>query len=203
MVVIEGGGMKPNPAEHYLSQLQALLPEGAAWSREPDATLTSVLTALAEEFARLDGNAVSLLDEADPRTTLDLLPEWERAFGLPDECADQVDTLAERREALTEKVTRIGNQSRQYYIDIASRLGYEVTITEFRGHTVLNAVNDPLYSIDWIFTWRVNAPEETVRNFTVVSGVNEPLADWGNEILECAIERVKPAHTNVLFAYGG
>lgn len=195
--------MKPNPPEHYLSQLQALLPEGAAWPREPEAVLTLTLAAIAEEFARVDGSAVSLLDEADPRTTLDLLPDWERAFGLPDECAEQIDTLAERRDALHEKVTRVGDQSRAYYIDIAARLGYVITITEFRQHTVMSAVNDPIYGIEWIFYWQVNAPEETIDAFTVGSNVNEPLADWGNEVLECAISRVKPAHTQVQFAYGG
>jgi uncharacterized protein YmfQ (DUF2313 family) len=55
----------------YLSQLQALLPQGAAWTRERDAALTRLLDAFAEEFARVDARARQLLDESDPRSTYD------------------------------------------------------------------------------------------------------------------------------------
>ncbi len=191
-----------NTAEHYLRQLQALLPQGAAWNREDDATLTQYLHAMAEEFARIDGRVDRLLEELDPRTVLEMLDDWERAYGLPDPCTDTADTLVERRNVLHEKVTRIGSQSRQYYIDIAARAGYEITITEFDPFTVDDTVNDAIYGVLWQFAWQVNAPAETVTDFIVQSGVNEPLRDWGNEILECLITRLKPAHTYVQFAYG-
>ena len=191
-----------NTAEHYLRQLQALLPLGDAWPREDDATLTQFLYGLAEEFARIDGRGEVLIDESDPRTTIEMLPDWERAFSLPDPCTQQVDTIQERHDVLHEKVTRIGGQSRQYFIDVAERLGFDITITEFSPFTVISDVNHPLYDTDWWFAWQVNAPEETVRCMTVLSGVEEPLCDWGNEILECVINRLKPAHTHVLFSYG-
>ena len=41
-----------------------------------------------------------LIDESDPRSTLEMLNDWERAFGLPDSCTDAADTLAERQNAL-------------------------------------------------------------------------------------------------------
>ncbi len=41
-------------AAQYLGLLQGLLPTGPAWPRDPDATLTKLLSAEAEEFARLD-----------------------------------------------------------------------------------------------------------------------------------------------------
>lgn len=189
-------------ARHYLAQLQALLPRGAAWLREQTATLTMLLYALADEFARVDGRSFDLLEEADPRTTYELLPEWEFDYGLPDPCTGQLETIQQRREALVTKVTMIGGQSRQYFIDLAARLGFEITITEFEPFTVGSTVDEPICDEAWRWTWMVNAPEVRVIEFTAESGVNEALQTWGNELLECAITRLKPAHTNVLFAYG-
>jgi uncharacterized protein YmfQ (DUF2313 family) len=192
-----------NSTEHYLRQLQSLLPLGDAWTREEEATLTQFLYALAEEFARIDGRVDRLIEENDPRTTLEMLSDWETAFGLPEGCLDVPDTIEERHNALHEKVTRIGDQSRAYYIEIADRAGYVITITEFHPHTVDDVVDHPLYGQSWIYAWQVNAPEETVRYFNMISGVDEPLADWGNDQLECIIKRLKPAHTLPIFAYGG
>lgn len=188
------------PTSYYLGQLQALLPPGIAWPRE-EGTLLDTLNALAEEFARVDGRASDLREEADPRTTSELLPDWERAFGLPDPCVTIPDTYGERIAALVEKVTRIGGQSPAYFIAVAARLGFTITITEFNPFTVEKTVEDTLTGEAWQFAWRVNAPPATVTYFSVVSYVSEPLADWGNGGLECAITRLKPAHTTVLYAY--
>lgn len=190
-------------AAAYLQQLQALLPPGAAWSRERDAVLTKVLDALAQELARIDAAAEGLVDEADPRTTAQLLADWERVAGLPDGCVVATQTTAERRDSLVQKIANLGGQSRQFFIDLAARLGYTVTITEFRPFRVgVNAVGDALNGDTSIFAWQVNAPAGTIREFKVgESAVGDPLRSWGDELLECIIERLKPAHTHVIFAY--
>lgn len=187
--------------DDYLKQLQALLPQGPAWSREPDAVLTKLLTAFAEEFARVDGRIDGLLNEADPRTTSELLEDWERVAGLPDLCTGIPETIAQRRELLVAKLTNTGGQSRQFFIDLAAKLGYDITITEFKRFRVTSRVNEQLTNADWSYAWRVNAQQDTVRTFRVNGRVSEPLATWGNQPLECMITRLKPAHTHVQFAY--
>lgn len=187
--------------EDYLQQLQALLPQGPAWSREQDTVLTKLLTAFAEEFARVDLRIDNLLNESDPRTTNELLTDWERVAGLPDLCTGIPATIALRRELLVSKLTNVGGQSRQFFIDLAAKLGYTITITEFKRFRVNSRVNDPLNDADWTYVWRVNSAQNTVRKFTVAGRVNEPLASWGNTALECVITRLKPAHTHVQFAY--
>jgi uncharacterized protein YmfQ (DUF2313 family) len=188
----------------YLGQLQELLPPGAAWTREPAAMLTEVLSAWSAELARVDQRADDLLNEGDPRITLELLPDWERVAGLPDPCAGAPETVAERRDRLVGRLTSRGGQSRQYFIDLAASYGFIITITEFQPLRVGFRAGDRCYGIAWAFAWQVNAPEETVRIFRAgQSFAGEPLASWGNAILECVTSRLKPAHTHAIFAYGG
>lgn len=188
----------------YLSQLQALLPQGPAWPREASALLTRLLDALSNEFARVDGRAQQLIDEADPRTTYEMLADWERVVGLPDTCvalAGVTFTVDQRRAALLSKLSGIGGQSRAYFIEIAARLGFTITITEFHEWNVGDDVEAALNGTAWNFAWQVNAPLNTVIEWNVESDVEMPFSVWGNEQLQCAMNRNKPAHTVVLFAY--
>jgi uncharacterized protein YmfQ (DUF2313 family) len=187
----------------YLLQLQALLPQGPAWPRE-ESPLTRLLTGLAQELGRVDGRAVTLLEEADPRTTAELFADWERVAGLPDTCAQAFggdQTLAQRRAALVGKLTTLGGQSAAYYVGLAAALGYAITVEDFQPHTVRHPVNHPLYSQAWAFAWQVNSALNTVTKLTVRGPVSDPLASWGTALLECVIERLRPAHTTVLFSY--
>lgn len=190
-------------AESYLRQLQALLPPGLAWPREEEAGLTRLLRAPADGLARIHGRAEALLRQADPRQATELLPDWERVLGLPDDCTPADATFEQRRRAAHAKLTGRGGQSRAFFIDQAARLGFPITIDEFTPFTCESACSAPLNGEDWRFAWRVNAPETTVLNWTCESPCDEPLRVWGNELLECEIGRRKPAHTHVIFAYGG
>lgn len=188
----------------YLLQLQALLPNGPAWPRDDQATLTQLLSALSVELARVDGRAMTLIEEADPRTTAELFLDWEHVAGLPDACAEAFggeQTLDQRRAALVGKLVTLGGQSPAYFIGLAAAIGYAITITEFHAHTVNDDVDYSILGEDWNFAWQVNAALNTVSELTISSGVDEPLAAWGNALLECVINRVKPAHTIALFSY--
>lgn len=190
----------------YLIQLQALLPQGPAWPREPAALLTRLLDAFAEEFARIDARADQLIDEADPRTTYELLADWERVTGLPGTCAllAGIDfTVEQRRAALVTKLTERGGQSRAYFIAMAADLGYlGAAIEEYRPMTCNDTCNDALWSDDDRFAWTLQLPSDGgIFLATCNSPCDSPLAAWGNDQLECAINEDKPAHTTVLFAY--
>jgi len=190
--------------DEYRSHLQALLPQGSAWPRAADATLTQLLSALADEFERLDLRVDQLIDEADPRTTLEMLTDWERVLKLPDPCVTESQTTQARRNALVGKLVSIGGQSLAYFIGVAASLGFTVTITEFHPFLAGQGLAaDPLTNGDWAYAWRINGPQTTFRNFEAGrSTAGEPLRDWGNKLLECVISRLKPAHTTLSFSYG-
>jgi uncharacterized protein YmfQ (DUF2313 family) len=190
--------------QQYVNMLMALMPRGLLWEQlQEDLTFVGIVESVAEEFALLDAREDDLLDEADPRTTYEMLPEWETAYKLPDPCVDEPLTIELRQKTLVTKVTNKGGQSRQFFIDLAKNLGYDITITEFSRWTVADRVDKPLLGEDWNFAWQVNAPSETVTYWTARSRVDEPLATWGNKRLECALTRLKPDHTTLIFSYGG
>lgn len=188
-------------AETYLRQLQALLPDGTAWPKEADADITKTLHAIAEEFARIDSRADDLMEESDPYTVQELLPEWEGDAGLPDECIGELPTVEERRLALVGRLRQDGGQSPMFLVELAAVIGFTVTIDSFRPFTAGSSAGDYLTNGDWVHALRVNAPSVTVRDFVAGSRVGEPLRSWGNTVLECMINRVKHAHTIAIFAY--
>ena len=189
-------------ADDYTGMLLGLLPPGPAWPQE-DSQIARMLSGWAQELARLDARSANLVEEADPRTTEELLPDWERVAGLPGLCSETGITLTEgqRRQLLVAKLISQGGQSRQYYIAVAAALGYTITITEFSLHTCLKACDYPLIGEEWIMAWQVNASDGMRTYFNCLSQCDEPLSRWGNFLLECALNAIKPAHTVLLFSY--
>ncbi len=186
----------------YRSMLQRLQPLGLAWTRNPESVLGRLYAGFAVEQLRVERRGEDLLAELDPRTTVEMLVDWEHVTGLPDACTGPLASTSARRAAIVARLGELGGQSRAYFISLAAALGYTITITEFDAFTVGMTVGQPLNGADWQFAWRVQAPEVSVRTFEVGTGVaGDPLRDWGNDLLECAIERAKPAHTVVHFAY--
>lgn len=186
----------------YADQLDALSPPGQALPRDPDSLWQRLLEARAGAFSRLDGRADALLEEADPRTASELLPDWERVTALPDPCVIGEQSTSERQQAVVRVLTGTGGARKAYFIGLAADLGYDIEIDDYTAHTVGSDVSEPLRSIDWRWAWTVRAAAETVREKTVLSGVDEALASWGNERLECVFNRLAPAHSMIIFAYG-
>lgn len=213
-------------AAAYLDQLQKLLPPGDAWTRDPDANLTKLLAALAEEFARLDARADALIEEADPRTALEMLPDWERLAGLPDPCTGVIaSTVPERRAAIVAKLTARGGQSIPYLTELAASLGYAIAIEEFKPSRAgaCRAGDRCQGIVDWAFAFRVNVlPPGAVPGVTDPLTGTSPQADvtlnvvyaragsaragdrlvsFGSQAIECVIRRAQPAHAVSIFAY--
>jgi uncharacterized protein YmfQ (DUF2313 family) len=123
--------------DDYASQLADALPTGQAWPRHEDSTLMAVVRGLTKIWGDFETRASTLLErESDPRTTVELLPDWERNWGLPDPCYTAPQSIADRQIALVQRMTMEGAQSRQFYIDFAAKLGYKITITEYRPFMV-------------------------------------------------------------------
>ena len=130
--------------DDYADAFQALLPQGQAWPRVWDtedgtplglarSALMKVVRGLCRIWGDFELRASALLEvESDPRTTVELLPDWERNWGLPDPCYQSPQSISARQQALVMRMTLWGAQSRQFFIDVAAMIGYTITITEYR-----------------------------------------------------------------------
>ena len=167
-------------AAGYGQMLRGLLPQGDAWRAEPGSHLGNLIDALAEECARIHGRALALIEESDPRTTTELIGEWEKSVGLPGRCA-QPQTLEGRRAALVAKVTSNSSPTEARAHFLAALAGYEIVITKYwEPYTCVSYCNALFYSDVWRSVWDV----------TTESGAEDAL-------LRCLIEDMDPEHTLV------
>ncbi|TWA69743.1 uncharacterized protein YmfQ (DUF2313 family) [Azospirillum baldaniorum] len=190
---------RADPADYY-ALLLGLRPTGPAWPTDDE-----LLHGVADGLARTHNRALDLMDEADPRTTLEMLAAWERNAGLPDACTGPAVGQAERRTRLVQQLTARGGQSRAFFIALAAAMGFPgCTVTEFPPFSVGSPCSAPLNTAEagWPHAWRLNAPISAGSYpFTANSGCDEALAAWGSALLECVIGRAAPAHSAVLFGY--
>jgi uncharacterized protein YmfQ (DUF2313 family) len=190
----------------YVKQAQQLLPPGLIWEWGSGATGTALLEALCQSFADADASAAGLLDEADWRTTLYLLDDWERVAGLPDPCVDGAgQTVAQRRAWLVSRMTMAGGQSRQFFIDLAATFGVAITITEYQASDCgWASCGDYLGGDQMNSTWEIEMPATTVWVADCgEAACGDLLGDWQTGFLECLFQRLKPAHTILYITYGG
>jgi uncharacterized protein YmfQ (DUF2313 family) len=210
----------------YVQAILALLPQGQAWPREPQSTLVRTLTGLAEYWGFVDGRAADLLEiETDPRFSTEMFTDWERNWGLPDPCFFGIQTtLADRRRVLMLKMTMLGGQSREFFIELMSLLGYTIQIKEYAPYMCgISRVGDT--TVEEIeaggtagtMRWYLGPPE---MRFYWSIGVGDAKLTWfrtgpvGGEVgvdphlligmadeVPCILERLKPAHTQIVFDY--
>lgn len=187
----------------FLAALQALLPRGKAWPRDPDAVQTEVADALSPTYARQSAASNGLLLDSPPFQLDQMLPEWEATLGLPDPCAGEAQSHAQRVSQVLAKLSGPGGQSVAYFIQLAALLGYaNCTITTYAPFRCGRSdCGDPLGGVGWFFVWLLNAPDLPVTYFQCgQSTCGDPLYALGGDELRCTINRYAPAHTVVLYS---
>lgn len=194
---------KAKSAASWVSAIFRLFPTGAAWTRRKDSLMYALIDALSKEFRRLGLKMDQLITERDPRTTVDLLLEWEDFLGLPDECLPAVaSTVRDRQAAIVAKLTDIGGQNKQFFIQKAAELGYEITIEEYEMAGAGNFLTGGrIYDHRWRFLWYVKGLTLNVFYFRCArNSCGDPLRVYsGAEELICLFLKLKPAHTHVEF----
>lgn len=187
----------------YTKVFLDLLPPGDFFETDPEAAFYKLAEAISQTFVEIDQSIDDLVSESYPDTTVDLLPEWEKNYGLPDACTNYNESIQERQKDLVAKYAAKGGQSVAYFIMLAEFLGYTITITEFLPfRTNVNHTNDILYGEEWMWIWQVNYSGSNPIYFrTNVSTTNERLIVYGNDRLVCFFNKYKPAHTKVIFNF--
>lgn len=195
--------LAPNlTAVDFKKQLLSLLPTGKVWPRDFDTIIAKTMEGLAPTYARQVARDNNLLIDAFPATTSELLAEWERSLGLPDPCAGPGATEAQRRAQVLARFAETGGQNAAYFIALAAQLGYPVTITEFAASHFGMNFGDPFGGDDWQYVWQINAALYGQQFFQFgQNNFGDPFSTFGDAVLECELNRVKPAHTILIFSY--
>ena len=152
---------------------------------------------------RLYADAGRVLRGLDPLHNHEWLADYERVYGLPDECTPAPVSLDVRLRQLAIALRERRGISRAYYYWLAAVLGYDISIDEYHPFVAGSHAGDALYNNDWRYVWAIRATETGVRRFSAGrSCAGEPLTTWGDELFECVFRRLAPAHGLLYFAYG-
>lgn len=142
--------------------------------------------------------------EHQPDLTTLALPDWERNYGLPDACMGGGDAPeAIRRANLLQRIAAKGDLSRAHMLAIAASVGYPgSSIFEYEPMSCEDSCEDALFGENWIGVWRLDVLTSTaIYEMSCEDTCETALRSWGNEQLECVINRRKPAGSIALFGY--
>ena len=196
-----------NKLEIYKAQIRSLFPRGKLWTFIPGGVLDSLITGIAQEFIRIDDRAADLIRESDPRTTVELLPDWERVMGLPGVCGNLAENDDERRNQVVAKLIQAGPQNKAFFAALAQSLGYDVDVEDifeflpFRAE-MSRAEEYLAEHEDWPHTFLIKVNTVSLRYFRAETHrAEDRLVEFGDALLECLVNESKPAHSIALFEY--
>lgn len=182
-------GIGDEVGEDYAGVLRQLLPTGPAWELEDDSELQKLLRALAYSLSRVGIRVRNLLEGYDPRTTTELLEDWERVLALPGDNPVPPTTIAGRRSGVHGKLLGNGDPSIPVFEELAAGVGYEAVVVRhpYDPFVAGSTIGSALYNNTnggWGFVWLV----------LTASGAADGLLRW-------LIESLGPSHGQALFGF--
>lgn len=186
----------------YLELLKLLLPHGV-YSDDAQALHAKDLAVVAAALDRAQTNADDIAeDEIFPNKADELLPEWERVYGITSDVSIPWQT---RMDNLMAAVRATGGLTKEYFIGLAATLGYTITIDEFEPFMAgWSEAGDEIYVEDIVYCWQVNVANSDTNSYFFeagISGAGDSLNWFSDAFLENLFNRLKPAHTAAVFAY--
>jgi len=178
-------------AEHTQA-LTSYLPGGRLFAARNKSTsnIYKLMTGIANEFLTADELIKTFRIEIIPSLTEDLIPEWEAALGIPDDCFKGNGTTSERRIHILAKLSSLGVQTVTDFETLALVFGVTVTVTP---GIVENGISDP----DDRFRIYVKHTEQAIDAFPLTFPIF-----FGSKtlsIITCLFDKLKPANCEVIF----
>jgi uncharacterized protein YmfQ (DUF2313 family) len=190
--------------------LEKHLPLGVAWQafRTPGANAYKLWGAFADAYEDAWRVICRVATELDPRTTIDLLPEWERSLGLPDPCFPPAETIEQRRARILFRLTKKRWSSVQDWKDLAALFGLVVRITpgwEIQKRS-LYAMSYPIHYSRFPkwgrFRVYIDILNVDFNGYKYTYPLPYGVSDAEFALYRCLIERVKPANVIVIWNGG-
>ncbi len=162
-------------------------------------------TSLAMEGMTLDRvfeHCRTVAGALDPFRHQEWRPLWEQVYGVPGTCFTNDMPYQERLHLLALAFQERLGGSKEWFSRIAALLGYTIDIKEHKSFKVGSFVGEQLTNNFWLYVFVIKTKGNSAKRFRAsCSKSGESIAQWGNTLLECIINKYKPAHTCVYFAY--
>lgn len=190
--------------DDYKDLLLQLLPQGVAWNKDEGSTLSNLAAGQAAELARAEEFLLNVLTEINPYTTTQLIDEWAEIVLNTDGCNLELTTQDEKKAAVIAKLRSTGGSDKIYFQEVAKAAGFLTSISDgfeqFRAGS--SRVGDRVLVDGFELTIEVRSPTNTVRYFRADAGrAGDPLTYFGNALLECLLNDIKPLHAEMFFRY--
>lgn len=206
--------------QKYVNLLINLLPKGRLWNPVEQPNFMQLLRSSAQELCRVDDRVQQMFKEIDPTTTFESVDQWQEVLALPDECSPEDQSLDEIRTQILQKLTNIGGLSKTFYEFVGAQLGFDITVENRVNFLAGRArAGDPLSNyferkfvagstagtflteVGWRYYFNVEMPVTAAESFVAGSVVGTPLKQFSNELIECTMKKLKPAHAGVTFTF--
>lgn len=114
-----------------LQTLLRHLPQGRAWiaARTPGKYMYRLMQVIGDLYEDWIAAMCVMIQELDPRTTRQMINEWETAVGLPDPCLPVAETLEERRQWVMWRLDKRRYSTAEDWKYLASLFGLDIRIT--------------------------------------------------------------------------
>lgn len=199
----------PHTVDENAFLLASHNPTGRLWGNafKPDTFFGKLFLGLAMEFYRFDVLVNQLYGEMDINQANELLIDWEKSVGLPDDCFNTTVSIEERRKQVLQKFSNFGGvQKAEDFVRVGAVFGFDLTVTPmsilgvfpltfpifFTGtpkearHTILVVINGDLSSSE-IFP----------LPFPI------PFSSGGRNFLQCIFNTLAPANVSVIIKTEG
>lgn len=167
-----------------------------------DSVFRKILIGLASEWLNFRNKINEVSNQYNPKTTTQLIEEWEEFVGIPDSCIDVASTLEQRRINILLKLSGINVSTETQFKNIALILGYNIEVSNGVATSTF-----PL-TLPFILISEASAP------FTIIITLPASIQPQGfpltlpftltasqPEILNCLFNKIKPANTQLFFRY--
>ena len=194
--------LAPKPSlDEWWAATMGLLPQGLAWARDRLSNLGRLIEVMADERRQRHERSLILLEaEAVPTLSVELLPEWERALGLPDPCRAAPGTLAERHAEVADIFFADHAPTAENMVAWAARAGWNISIREQRDFVLgVSQLGDAMGESD--FAWVVSVLDQNIDFFRLgQNALGDPFWTWPDlATLECVLRRANPGHLQIYF----
>mgnify|MGYP003635797941 CR=1 FL=1 len=181
------------------------MPEGAVWNNKYNSAsnMGKLMLGLATEYFRVSILIEKVMSEIDINQTNDLILDWQKSVGIPDDCLPISGTLEDQRRDILLKLTNYGGvQTAAEFEALALLFGFNANVG--------NAIHNGTFALGFpirFFDSRKSAVHTIIVDLEesrAVFALDFPIqfTSGVSGIIECLFRQLAPANCQLLFRYG-